>query len=78
MKLIDLKSLSEQTSLSVSTYRQYLKKGMPHYRLGRKVLIDPEEFESWFRQFHSGARDENRSLDKLIDNALEEMKAGSS
>ena len=75
MKLIDLKALSKQTSLSVSTYRQYLKKGLPHYRLGRKILIDPEEFELWFRQFHSDTREKPLSLDQLIDDSLKETES---
>jgi len=51
MKLVDLKVLAKQTSLSVFTFRKYVKIGMPHYRVGRKILVNPEEFEAWFQQF---------------------------
>lgn len=55
MELLDLKALSKQTSLSVFTFRKYVKTGMPHYRIGRKILIDPKEFETWFQQFKAGS-----------------------
>ena len=47
MKLVDLKTLSEAVSLSVSTLRKYRGQGMPHYNVGRKILVDPAEFEQW-------------------------------
>ena len=47
MQLIDLKTLANQTSLSVPTLRKYLRQGMPHLRLERKILVDPEEARQW-------------------------------
>jgi hypothetical protein len=47
MKLIDLKTLAKDVSLSVSTLRKYRGQGMPHYNLGRKILVNPDEFEAW-------------------------------
>ena len=73
MKLLDLKSLSERTSLSVFTYRKYIKLGMPHYRVGRKILIDLHEFESWFQQFKAGATQTSDSVGKLVDETLNKL-----
>jgi len=47
MQLVDLKTLAKQTSLSVPTLRKYLRQGLPHLRLERKILVDPEEARQW-------------------------------
>ena len=73
MKLLDLKALSRQTSLSVFTYRKYVKMGMPHYRAGRKILVDPKEFEAWFQQFKSGSNQPGSDLGLLVDDALSKI-----
>lgn len=74
MKLVDLKELSGQTSLSVYTHRKQVKLGMPHYRVGRKILVDPEEFESWFQQFKSGALPAPDNLGSFVDETLKNME----
>ena len=48
MKLECLKSVAKNTSLSIHTLRKFCREGMPHYRVGRKILIDRTEFEPWF------------------------------
>ena len=40
MKLMDLKALAQEISLSVYTLRKFAREGMPHYRVGKKILID--------------------------------------
>lgn len=67
MKLIDLKALSEQTSISIGSLRQYLKLGLPHYRVRRKILVNTEEFKTWLQQFKSSAQTDYDSLDELFD-----------
>ena len=48
MEFIDLKTLQQQTSLSIYTLRRYMQQfGMPCYRVGRKILVNPDEFEKW-------------------------------
>lgn len=71
MKLENLKVLAERTSLSVFTCRKYVKMGMPHYRVGRKILVNPEEFETWFQQFKSESSQAPDNLGDLVDQALE-------
>jgi hypothetical protein len=51
MQLIDLKSLAGRMSLSVFSCRKYIHKGMPCYRIGRKILVDPVEVAMWLEQF---------------------------
>ena len=73
MKLVGLKELSERTPLSVFTFRKYIKKGMPHYRVGRKILVDLQEFEAWFQQFKYGSTPKKNNLALLIDGALKKL-----
>ena len=73
MKLVDLKELSEHTSLSVYTHRKQVKLGMPHYRIGRKILVDPQEFETWFQQFKCSSEQPADNLGLLIDNILKKF-----
>jgi hypothetical protein len=48
MKLECLKLVAKDTSLSIHTLRKFCRQGMPHYRVGKKILIDRTEFEPWF------------------------------
>ncbi len=73
MKLVDLKVLAERTSLSVFTFKKYVKIGMPHYRVGRKMLVNPEEFEAWFQQFKSGSTKVRDNLGCLVDETLKKL-----
>ena len=73
MKLMDLKALAQEISLSVYTLRKFAREGMPHYRVGKKILIDKHEFESWFAAHHKGDTDfENRDSDltQIINEAV--------
>ena len=73
MKLIDLKTLSERTSISVFTYRKYVKFGMPHYRVGRKILVDWHEIEVWFERFKSDCSRPEDNLGLLVDETLQKI-----
>ena len=73
MTLVDLKGLSEKYPFSVFTLRKYVKMGMPHYRVGRKILVDLEEFESWFQQFKSETTQTRDNLGHLVDETLKKM-----
>jgi len=74
MKFQDLKALSKEKSISVFTFRKFVKMGLPHYRLGRKILIDPEEFDYWFKQrFKVHKTVEGGDLDRLVKETLFEL-----
>ncbi len=49
MEYMDLKELSVSKKYCVGTLRRFLKKGMPHFRVGRKILVNPDEYDKWFR-----------------------------
>ena len=72
MQLVDLKNFSRQTSLSVYTLRKYIKShSMPCYRVGRKILINPEECEAWFEQFKSvPIAEQQKSLRERVNEVL--------
>ncbi|WP_054032008.1 hypothetical protein [Desulfatitalea tepidiphila] len=67
MKLIDLKALSDQTSISIGSLRQYLKLGLPHYRVRRKILVNTEEFQAWLQQFKSSTQTDYDNLDEIFE-----------
>jgi excisionase family DNA binding protein len=75
MKLVDLKTLAKETSLSIFTLRKYIKtREMPHYQVGNKYLVDPDEFDSWFQQFKTANKEEESlSLHNLVDKTLKNV-----
>jgi hypothetical protein len=74
MRLVDLKTLSEQNSLSVFSFRKYVKLGMPHYRVGRKILVDLKAFEDWFQRFKAGSKQAPDNIGKLVDESIERIR----
>ncbi|MBI9077597.1 MAG: helix-turn-helix domain-containing protein [Desulfatibacillum sp.] len=75
MRLVKLKELAEITSISINSLRKYAKEGMPHYRIGRTIRVDPDEFESWIKA--NFRREESRQpmdLEMIISNALAKFR----
>ena len=71
MKLIDLKTLSAEKSISVFTLRKYAKTGMPHYRVGRKILVNAEAFDNWFDQrFGVPANPDSQKMEQVVSEIL--------
>jgi len=74
MKFIDLKTLSDQTSLSIRTLRQHIKSdGLPCYRAGKKYLINLEEFKSWFNQFKISPESQNMNPGKIFEDTFKDL-----
>jgi len=76
-KYLSLRDLSKHSSLSVKTLRHFLHapdSPLPHYRMPRKILIDVQEFDAWFRRF----RVENPGLDlnQLVNEIMSEISCG--
>jgi hypothetical protein len=69
MKLEPLKAFSIETSLSIHTLRKFCRQGMPHYRVGKKILIDRTEFEPWFAS-HFRPAGAVGDLDTIVSDAL--------
>jgi hypothetical protein len=71
MKLKSLKTMAQEQSLSIHTVRKFARQGMPHYRVGRKIFIDQEQFESWFiSQFRPDCDRNKYELQHIIDDVL--------
>ncbi len=67
-------TLSKLNSISVSKLRQLIKQGLPHYKVKRKILVDPDEFYLWFEQEF---KVKNSTLnDNQVDKIVEETLAG--
>jgi hypothetical protein len=75
MKCQNLKTISKEKSISVFTFRKFVKMGLPHYRLGRKILIDPEEFDAWFtNHFKVCNKPCETELDRLVQDTLSKFR----
>ena len=70
MELVDLKTLSKDISISVFKLRKFAKTGMPHYRVGNKILVNPQEFEDWFERFKRSPDFRDGGLGQLVDEVL--------
>jgi hypothetical protein len=71
MKLKTLKTVAHEQSLPIHTLRKFARQGMPHYRVGRKIFIDQEQFESWFTaQFRSNNDQNEDDLDQIVNDAI--------
>jgi len=77
MRLVDLKTLSKQTVLSVYTLRKYTRMGIPHYRTGRKILVDPDEFYDWLQRFKTTFDPQEESFIQSIKEALKKAELSS-
>ncbi|ACL03052.1 hypothetical protein Dalk_1351 [Desulfatibacillum aliphaticivorans] len=78
MELIKLRELEKRTSIQVRTLRYYTKRlGMPHYKPGRTILVNPEEFEEWLSQFKHSVetkKEAERNLDFLVNDACDSYR----
>jgi hypothetical protein len=77
-QLNDLKSLAKLTSLSISTCRKLIKKGLPHYLINRKILVNEDECWEWMQRFKNSQPKSNLDLDQLIEKTLDEIEISSS
>jgi excisionase family DNA binding protein len=76
MKLLDLKAMSQMMSISRMTLYQYIKMGMPHYRIRRKILVNPEEFQEWMQQFRKSQPTVAKDINDLVNGAMCAIKRG--
>ena len=76
MKFLTLKKLSEEKGFPVSTFREFIRKGLPHYRSpgGRKIRVSPEEFDVWYREnFRATPVRDNGDIDRIIHDVFESV-----
>ena len=71
MELKTLKAIAREQSLSIHTLRKFARMGMPHYKVGRKIFIDQQQFETWFAaRFRNTDDQKNDELDKIVTDAI--------
>ncbi|MGC8718857.1 MAG: helix-turn-helix domain-containing protein [Thermodesulforhabdaceae bacterium] len=66
---LSIKQLAEYASVHPNTLRQWLNRGMPHYRFGKRVLVKRSEFDTWMKKFRHGTR----ALQQVLEEVLEEV-----
>ena len=73
MKFLTLKKLSEEKGIPVSTLREFIKKGLPHYKSpgGRKIRVGDEEFDHWYREnYRATSVRDTGDIDRIIQDAF--------
>jgi excisionase family DNA binding protein len=50
MELLTTKKVAERFSVSPRTVANWLKRGLPHFKLGRTVRVSPEDIELWIKK----------------------------
>lgn len=74
MRYLSLKNLAAEKAMSIFTLRKFIKIGLPHYRLSRKILVNPEEFDSWFvEHYKMSVQPSGDDLSHLVDDVLAGM-----
>jgi hypothetical protein len=71
---LDLKTLAAHASCSVRWLRDRLVDRihpLPHHRVGGKVLVKKEDFDSWMVQFR--VHHQTQELDDVVDGVLAKM-----
>ncbi|MCX5813946.1 MAG: helix-turn-helix domain-containing protein [Proteobacteria bacterium] len=69
-RYLDLKGLSEYSSLSVRTLREYLiydGDPIPSYCIRRKILVKRSEFDSWIKRYRTDSNKIGPSSDDLLN-----------
>jgi len=66
----DLKGLSTYSAISVGSLRDYLKTGMPYFKLKGKILIKKSEFDAWLEKYRVNKK---RDLNNIVDGILSDM-----
>ena len=70
----DLKTLSSYSSCSVRWLRGRLTAQahpLPCYRIGGKILVRREEFDTWMHQFKAAPH--SHDLDAIVDDVLSQV-----
>ena len=67
---LGLDELACYCSVSKKTLRKWLRRGMPHFKVGRLVRVRKGEFDAWLRHFRSGT---SKDLDAILDQVMKEV-----
>jgi hypothetical protein len=67
----DLKGLSVYSAVSVGSLRDYVKTGLPHFKLKGKILIKRSEFDNWLERYRVNKK---KDLAGLVDDVMDSLK----
>lgn len=67
---LSLAELTIYASVSKNTLKQWLKGGMPHYRVNRCIRVRVSEFNQWMSRFRFGAP---QDLEATFDQVMKEV-----
>jgi len=66
---LDLRGLSNYSSLSISCLRDYIRGGlMPGYKVKGKILIRRSEFDTWIEGFKL------KNINSVVDEVMESLR----
>ena len=71
----DLSGLSVYSNLGVSTLRNHIRRGLPSFKVGGKILVRKSEFDQWIEQFRLHKK---RDISRIVDEAISRLKSGKS
>jgi len=71
----DLPGLSVYSSIGVSTLRNHIRRGLPSFKVGGKILVRKSEFDQWIEQFRLH---KNQDISRIVDEAISRVKSGKS
>ncbi len=70
---LDLKNLSDYSSLSVRKLRDHLKDPshpLPCHRIGGKILVSRVEYDAWAASYHQMGRSD---VDRIVSDVLRDL-----
>ena len=67
----DLKTLSKYACISVGSLRDYVKTGLPHFRLKGKILIKKSEFDAWLEGYRVNKK---QNINNIVDGVMSAIK----
>lgn len=66
----DLRGLSAYSAISVGSLRDYVKTGLPHFKLKGKILVKKSEFDSWLERYRVNR---TQNLNHLVDSVMSDI-----
>lgn len=69
-KYFDLRGLSAYSSTKVSTLREYVREGMPAFKIKGKILIRMSEFDRWIEQYRLNKA---QNIDTMVDDIMGQL-----
>ncbi|RZB38008.1 MAG: hypothetical protein SRB2_00354 [Desulfobacteraceae bacterium Eth-SRB2] len=67
----DLRGLSAYSAVSVGSLRDYVKTGLPHFKLKGKILVKRSEFDAWLERYRVNR---SQDLDNIVDVVMDSLK----